>query len=60
MARAVRQVPTGGLAERLNAAVLKTVIGLRPIGGSNPSPSAIIRWAETPGEVAERLKALPC
>src|SRR5690625_7083004 len=37
------KLPPGGLAERLNAAVLKTVIGLRPIGGSNPSPSAIFR-----------------
>ena len=31
---------SGGVAERLNAAVLKTV-DLRRSGGSNPSPSAI-------------------
>lgn len=30
---------SGGLAERFNAAVLKTVVG-QPTGGSNPSPSA--------------------
>ncbi len=29
----------GGVAERLNAPVLKTGMGLRSIGGSNPSPS---------------------
>src|SRR5690554_5824946 len=49
-------LPAGGLAERLNAAVLKTVIGLRPIGGSNPSPSAITRWFRNPwrgGRAAE-------
>ena len=29
----------GGMAERTNAAVLKTVMALSVIGGSNPSPS---------------------
>ena len=34
-----RGTRVGGLAERLKATVLKTVVG-RPTGGSNPSPSA--------------------
>lgn len=45
------------MAERLKAAVLKTAMGAKPIGGSNPSPSA---KSNTPGEVAERLKAAVC
>jgi hypothetical protein len=32
----------GGVAERFNAAVLKTVVA-QVTGGSNPSPSAILR-----------------
>ena len=84
------RVLTGGLAERLNAAVLKTVRSFRGLGGSNPSPSANITTVSEHvdvfqvyvfqvyvfqvfdvhmfdmfmclmlGEVAERLKALPC
>ena len=30
----------GGVAEWSIAAVLKTAVGLKPTGGSNPSPSA--------------------
>ena len=35
----ISRVPHGGVAERLNAPVLKTGIG-KPIVGSNPTPSA--------------------
>jgi hypothetical protein len=34
--------PSGGVAEWLKAAVLKTAVG-QPTGGSNPSPSAMLR-----------------
>lgn len=53
------------MAERLKAAVLKTAMGAKPIGGSNPSPSAKLtplRGADKGvfGEVAEWLKAAVC
>jgi hypothetical protein len=33
----------GGVAERTNAAVLKTAVG-QPTVGSNPTPSARLAW----------------
>lgn len=36
----VSNFASGGMAEWFNAAVLKTVDGDEPSGGSNPSPSA--------------------
>ncbi len=43
-------MPDGGVAERFNAAVLKTAVG-QLTGGSNPSPSAItllVRFCTAP------------
>ncbi len=34
----------GGMAEWTKAAVLKTAVGDKPTGGSNPSPSASVLW----------------
>ena len=36
----------GGMAEWTKAAVLKTAVGDKPTGGSNPSPSAFLWWWE--------------
>ena len=43
-----RNNPAGGMAERLKATVLKTVVG-KPTGGSNPSPSACETGEPAPG-----------
>ena len=58
---------SGEVAERSKAAVLKTA-DPQGSGGSNPSLSATacgaagggFSYFPGPGEVAERLKALPC
>ena len=49
----------GAMAERLKAAVLKTVV-LRGTGGSNPSRSAIVCDCTNSGVVRERSNRAPC
>ena len=53
---------SGGMAERLKAAVLKTAKGSQPFVGSNPTSSVAVRSLSGRrfGEMAERLKAQVC
>ena len=48
----------GGVAERLNAPVLKTGMGDEPIGGSNPSSSASPKAAPKGGFFLARMQPL--